>query len=450
MWGKQPTFENLKLRLRNADPLDGCEPYSFHEPHHATAFLVNGLKKCPLTSMIHNAQMHGAKALFIVNNKDTNVEDIEVPDHLSGVHIHVFIINHSDGQALVDISEQARTEDQNWHIHSKIEIDFLEYARRGEKVKIDMIFSPDNKDAMQFLADAYSSQFAKDIGHKKNIKLSLGYNLMHCDSCKKDGYRLPKEDCLSGGRYCMKSVYYDNLKGQEMLVQVLKNKCVTHILSTEGKEELVGEYYYLLNANCMDIYSAKCTNAVLKKLEIHDKVINCVYDSFDLSAKRHKDLVETSAKPNAMLQENYMLHLERKRFQKIEHYAHFPLLKINEIHYYGPISYYAVFGFICRHINDKFDGCPSVFTEEEITIQHNAKVFQLSLVGIIALLAMITIFACRKQMKNKFDAELSMRVDQSVTEFLQKKVKTDDRDGDEEEREGVQPVEPVHDDDENE
>lgn len=442
LWGKQTTFENLNLRLRTADPQDGCEPYNYKESHHGTAFLVNGLKNCPLTTLINNAQTHGAKALFIVNDKDTNIEEIEVPDHISGVHIHVFIINHSDGQSLIDITEQARGDNSDWHIKSKIEIDFLEYAARGDSIKLQMIYSPDNREAMKFLADMFTSKFAKDIGSNKKIKLRLNYNLLNCESCRLDGYRLPKEDCLSGGRYCMKSTMFDNLKGQQILIQVLKNKCTEAYLRRTNKEELIGNYYYLTFANCLIEFHPACYNAVLKKLGIDTEVLNCVYGSFDNEAKRNENFYTKSPKPHAMLQDNYLLSLEKQYFNTIKHYARFPLVKINDIHYYGPLSYYAIFGFICRHINDGFDGCASVFTEEEITIVRNSKFFQISLIGIVVLCVISTIFICRRQLKVKFDNELSIRIDQSVTEFLSKEKKSEYH-ADEEDRDEVRPVDPI-------
>lgn len=437
MWGKQSTFQNLNLRLRTAEPKDGCEAYSFKEPHHSTAFLVNGLKKCPLSTLIHNAQAHGANALFIVNNKDTNIQDIEVPDHLPGVNIHVFIINHSDGQAMIDITEQAQSNDRHWHTKSKIEVDFLEYAKRGSKVNLELVFSPDSREALKFLADTYSSAFSKDLGKKLNIQLR--YSLLHCADCKKEGHKLPRNDCLSGGRYCMKSTSFENLNGQTMLIQTIKNMCTESVLAVKGREAELATYFYLFNANCIDTFSATCANSILTKLGIKEAVFDCLYGSFINHANRAELMTRSTKNPNVMLQDNVFLKQEMTHFKKIEHYAHFPLIKVNGIHFYGPISYYSVFGFICRHIDDSYEGCSSIFTEEEIIIYRNNRIFQLSIAGIIGLAVISTMFLCRRQMVKKFDTDLAYKVDQSVTEFLHKERVINEND----EVDVIQPVEPV-------
>ena len=60
MWGKQQTFENMQIKLKQAEPENGCAKYSYDPPKKPTAFVVQGLKECPLSNLIHNAQVHGA------------------------------------------------------------------------------------------------------------------------------------------------------------------------------------------------------------------------------------------------------------------------------------------------------------------------------------------------------------------------------------------------------
>lgn len=418
LWGKQKTFDNLVLRVRASDPEDGCEPYSFNEPHHATAFVATGLKKCSLTHLIHNAQAHGAKALFIVNNKDSNLEEIDVPDHISGVGIHVLLVSHSDGKLLLDIAEQARTEDKDWHSKSRVEIDFLEYVQKSKSIDIQMVFTPDDEQAVKFLSDLYSSPFAGFIG--KYINLRLNYALLHCDSCKKDGFKLPVPDCLSGGRYCMQSAYFDNLGGDLMLVQALKNICTEKVLRRDHREYEIGDYYYLYEKNCFETFSFKCVNQILKRMGIKNAVMDCIYDSFESTAYEERRRFNSDKRPNINLQDNSLLRDELTNFKTVQHYSDFPLIKINNVYFYGSPTYLSVFGFICRHINDGFSGCNTIITEEEIKINRNSKVFQFSVLALIGLLVSGAVFVCQKRMKKRFDVEMAYKVDQSVTEFLQK------------------------------
>jgi len=84
MWGQQSTFTNVELQLLLPDPDSGCKIYSGGLPTVPSAFLVNGLNKCPLSNLIHNAQSKAAQALFIVNHDDSDINSIPLPDQLTG------------------------------------------------------------------------------------------------------------------------------------------------------------------------------------------------------------------------------------------------------------------------------------------------------------------------------------------------------------------------------
>ena len=84
MWGKQKTFQDLNIRVKIADPIDGCEAYNYKpSSRHPHAVVVNGLKNCPLPNLIHNAQASGFSVLFIVNHDD-DLSNIVLPSHLTG------------------------------------------------------------------------------------------------------------------------------------------------------------------------------------------------------------------------------------------------------------------------------------------------------------------------------------------------------------------------------
>ena len=417
MWGKQSTFENLDIALRTADPEDGCEAYNFNHPKHDLAYLVTGLKSCPLSNLIHNAQAHGAKALFIVNNQDSDIEMIAVPDHMPGVNIHVFILSHTTGQTLIDVTRQALIEDQNWHIKSRIEIDFLAYAGRNKAVAIEMIYSPDMPTGTKFLSDLYASSFAEELDHM--IDLHLHYAVMHCDQCKETGYKTPKPDCLSGGRYCWKSDANNKHAGEVVLIQTLKNMCTETTLSVHNRRKELGDYYWMYHQNCMQEFTPECPNAILSKMGIKDDVFKCITSSFYKETIRSQNDGEMRH-PNIYLQENYLLKLTRNTFEKVQHYGHFPLVRINDIMYYGPISFSSILGFICRHINDELKGCAQFAIVDDVKIQRNRGLFEASFIGLIVLFVLVAIYICRKKLRIKFDSELAYKVDQSVTEYLQK------------------------------
>ena len=417
MWGKQSTFHNLEMGLRVADPEDGCETYNFNHPRHDTAFLVTGLTSCPLTNLVHNAQAHGAKAIFVVNNKDTEVDKVIVPDHMPGVSIHVFLLSKQTGDILINIAKQAREEDKNWHIRSRIEIDFMSFVQKTKKVSLEMTFSPDQPTGTKLLADIAESPFVQDLG--KNLEIRLNYAMMRCDKCKKDGFKTPKSNCLSGGKYCWTSETDKSMGGEVVLVQSLKHICTDIVLGDGSKTKELYDYYWLFHKNCGLSIDQTCTNSILKTLGIKDDVFKCVTSSFYKNFNRAEHNFEMKH-PNIFLQENSLLHLEKEKFNKIEHYAHFPLIKVNEVIYYGQINYGSVFGYICNHINSDLAGCGPLMTTSEIQISRNSRLFENTVIALIVLLVIVGIVVCRTTLKRKFESELSYKIDKSVNEFLQK------------------------------
>ena len=72
-----------------------------------------------MSNLIHNAQAWGASALFVWNQDKVDIEQVSVPDHISGVHIHVFLINNEDGNKLDSNIKSMDVED------TSLKIDFL-------------------------------------------------------------------------------------------------------------------------------------------------------------------------------------------------------------------------------------------------------------------------------------------------------------------------------------
>lgn len=160
MWGKQKSFESPEIRLRKAEPFQGCLPYSYEPPKKPTAYVVMGLNNCPLSNLIHNAQAHGAQALFIINHEETDVNLIAVPNHLAGVSIHVFLINKSIGEKLLNVVSSDNL-GEVW-----IMLNFIELLKGTNNVTIEVTFSPEDRTASKFFEDLYSSPFTVDIANK--------------------------------------------------------------------------------------------------------------------------------------------------------------------------------------------------------------------------------------------------------------------------------------------
>ena len=411
MWGKQSTFENLVIRLREAAPADGCSAYSYTKPTTPTAYLVNGMRNCPLSNLIHNAQVHQASALFIANPEDLNIQDINVPAHIPGVQIHVFLISKRDGEKLQSLAQTADLKSL------LVEIDFLEFAKRNSSVSMELIYSPDDLAATSLLASFYQSKFISDIV-RGDFAIATSYTMLHCSSCAEQGFTMAKENCLSGGRYCMKSSINDDISGEVMLVQTLKNKCTEAILKDKNQQNKIREYYWRFNNSCIATFSPKCINAVLKSLGIKKEVFDCVKSSFIRSTliDPKADPVQRN-EPLILLDDNTLLATEMKVFKAIENYADFPLLKINGVIFYGQVTFREVAEFMCRHVKKDLKGCEEI---EEIEVVSEGRAFRwFALILVIGVFGTI-VEVCRRALKKKMESELAYKIDQSVSNFLER------------------------------
>jgi len=55
MWGKLDTMEDLKVKVKLAQPNDGCEPYTNSDKKDEFAFYIKRGGACSLGTKIHNA-----------------------------------------------------------------------------------------------------------------------------------------------------------------------------------------------------------------------------------------------------------------------------------------------------------------------------------------------------------------------------------------------------------
>lgn len=409
MWGKKPTFKNHFFTLRPAGSPDGCSPYGFKKPKDRTAYFVNTHRDCPITTIISNAQNHGAEAVFIRYASETNLQEMNVPDHIPGVHIHVFFVSMHDGEKLSSLVNDQDLE------QPKLEIDFLAYASQSSDLTLSLTYAPDDMKATQFLHDIFESKFTEDVV-SENLKLVLGYTMLHCEECEKKGFKTPKPNCLSGGKYCMESFRIDHLNGEVMLVQVLKNVCTERVLTAKKDFMGIANYYWTFHESCVNTFEPKCSNAILKSLNIKKEVFDCINGSFfepsNFKSHGHKDLTRTLMLDNSILNNN------KKSFDTMKDFSQFPLLKINGMVYYGEIAFNDVFSFVCNHVNQNFQGCSQI--EIVTNIPQSARIYKFLVLAMIILMVVVLVYVCRNTLKAKFNRELSYKIDQSVSEYLKK------------------------------
>jgi hypothetical protein len=278
-----------------------------------------------------------------------------------------------------------------------------------ETLNFDFTYSPDDTTISSFFEGLYSSPFYYDLLNPAKFNITRNYVMLHCSSCEEKGYTSYKEDCLSGGRYCMRSKRVTGLTGEVMLIQTIKNLCVEKLARNEPDK--VAKYYWMTAASCVKEFRQVCMNAVLKELGLKDQVMACVKESFR---------AKNPASPNIILEENNMLRFEKQNFQKVEHFNAFPMLKINGVPYLGDLSYNQVMLYACQHVNERLNGCN---TYKQIVVKEKPSVssgFKYVVIGVLVGLVLGLVVYCRMILRKKFDSEMSHQIDKSIASFLER------------------------------
>ena len=318
------------------------------------------------------------------------------------------MLNRTTGRELLEYMEQENMKDP------QIQLSFTEYAKRKSNVDLKIIASPEDPKVLNFLAKLYTSNFAPNI-ESKDIQVNMGYTILHCRECKTQGYTMSKDNCLSGGRYCLKPIdgADRSIGGEVLLVQAIKNNCTEKILRESNRMKDLMEYYWGLNTSCIKSFSPRCPNSILTKLGIKDKVFKCIKNSFIPIGNRDRP---SDYQPKISLEDNEILIDQKAKFNEIENYNNFPMIQVNGWIFHGDVEYNQIMHFICNHINDNLGGC---YTMIERYSEGGSSFKWISFFIVVALVVGAIVY-CRKNLKLKFRNELSYHIDKSVSNYLQR------------------------------
>lgn len=256
------------------------------------------------------------------------------------------------------------------------------------------------------MRDFSNSRFVHDL-HDGNINFTRNYVILHCSSCQENNFNQAKPNCFSGGRYCALSSR--DIPGETILIQDIYNICTERVISGSEKLkdfDLMGYYHHFDNI-CAEKFELTCTKSILKKMGILDEVHKCYEDSIE----------KRGEKPKAYLDDNILLREQKRRFKKVENFNRFPLLKINNIVYYGKLRATNVLAFICKHVNSELKGCDDYVRRVDGKGSH---FFTLVVMGVVAIAFCYLLIKCKNQLRLRFERQLNLQVDQSINKFLEK------------------------------
>lgn len=121
---------------------------------------------------------------------------------------------------------------------------------------------------------------------------------------------------------------------------------------------------------------------------------------------------------NPYLDDNRLLREEKLKFDSIAGYEHFPLLKINGLNYSGSLNVHDLMDFICSEILGDDNCHPWEIWGFGWHNIHFALVYFIFAAILSALAA--SLMHIRGNMKQRYEAELSLKIDASLAQYLDK------------------------------
>jgi len=125
------------------------------------------------------------------------------------------LIGKSDGKKLLDFIKKASTEELD---QTAIMAQFI-MEKPDDRVEYDLWYTSSNDRALDFISD-FKDQ---DTRFGTKVLMTPRFVFWKCTFCE-DEYL--QNDCYGGGRYCAVEPSNEDIKGREIILEDLREKCL--------------------------------------------------------------------------------------------------------------------------------------------------------------------------------------------------------------------------------
>ena len=159
----------------------------------------------------------GVSVGIIVDDSEENISNVVMSDDGTGggIRIPSMIISKRDGLVLMDFLKTASYEEID---QIAIMAEFV-MEKPDDRVEYDLWFTSSNDRALDFISDF--KEFDTKFGDL--VLMEPHYVFWKCNNCE-DQYL--NNDCYGGGRYCAVEPSDQNIKGREIILEDLREKCL--------------------------------------------------------------------------------------------------------------------------------------------------------------------------------------------------------------------------------
>eukprot|EP01016_Furgasonia_blochmanni_P020095 TRINITY_DN223_c0_g1_i5.p1 TRINITY_DN223_c0_g1~~TRINITY_DN223_c0_g1_i5.p1 ORF type:complete len:427 (-),score=121.38 TRINITY_DN223_c0_g1_i5:530-1810(-) len=315
-----------------SNPEDACssiELKKIFDDEGYSPFLIARRGGCTFVTKAHFAQIHGFRALIIVDNKDENVDYVEMIDDNSGmgtsVDIPTILIGKKVGEELIK------------------KVTELAAKKPAEPVALYLQFIWPKQDKVEYhiwssschwASASFMKEFA-EYGKRFEAPTIFKLNFISwpCEDCEEED----KKRCISDGAYCAPDPDGDGpLEGYEAIMEDLRQYCVHQAYPTKYWDYVESFEDCVESIGDKEMTSiADCSNRKLNSLGLDaGKIQACIDGSFKPAKSDAKP--DPRKDPNSVFEE----FSERYRQRPI---VFWPSIIINNMTFKVPIPRYTRF-----------------------------------------------------------------------------------------------------------
>lgn len=316
----------------------GCDSYGdslkkFDDPN-PIVFIKRGV--CSYVQKVRNAEHGGSKLAVIVDEKnDENIKYISMLNDGTGngIVIPSVLINKDPGNIIIDFltdNEDSVAKNVKFMINFNMN-------HPDNHVEYHLLLSTYQDRALDFIADfkSYHASLAN------SVTMTPHYFSWPCFGCDDE---IKQEDCFGNGKYCAVDYNNLNMKGTDILLANIRQKCIyKNAVAKKKSDKDWWDYVTKAHSSCYNDFTEDCSKATHTKLEIKwEDTEKCVNNSFVNRGTESED--------NTILGEDYEFWVEGG-------FSITPSVIINDIKYNGDMAPDFVFEAVCAGFNSKPPAC---------------------------------------------------------------------------------------------
>lgn len=210
----------------------GCDEYSLDDAAEIkrsadiSPFYLAKRGQCSFVQKVRNMENIGVAVGIVVDDKAEYIENILMSDDGTGggIRIPSMLISRTDGDLLSTWLSNAKQAEKNQLV---VMAEFVMAFEEGNKVEYDFWMTSSSNRALDFIEDFKAFQEKLDT----SVTFTPHYVFWECIGCDD---RYIESDCYGGGKYCAVEPSNTAIRGKEIVLEDLRQKCLFNKVAAAG------------------------------------------------------------------------------------------------------------------------------------------------------------------------------------------------------------------------